>query len=63
MYVIKYGIFVCYYIISNSFLPTQVFNFYRHKTEEVFLFFVLKIIKSTNVCTFTTKKGVILPRI
>jgi len=63
MYVIEYRIFVYYYNISNSFLPTQVFNFYRHKTEEVFLFFVLKIIKSTNVCIFTTTKGVILPRI
>jgi len=33
------------------------------KQKKCFYFFVLEIIKSTNVCIFTTKKGVILPRI
>jgi len=58
----KYGIFIWYYIISHSFLPTQLFNFCRHENLRVFLF-LFKQFKNTIVCRVSSQKGVILPKL
>ena len=45
--------------ISNSFLPTQLFDFYRH--ESLSTVFIMCRKQSTNVCSLSSLKGVNLP--
>jgi len=45
-----------YYIISHSFLPTQLFNFYKHENLRVFLVFCKNILKTPLFADFNLKK-------